>query len=509
MSSGGGGSQNVTQTNMPAWAKPYYVQLMQSTGKNIFNTDSTGSVTGIKSYTPYAGGDVNARVAGFNPNQQQVFGETMGLQTPEEFDYASQGAGMGTGMAFNAARAGLGNALGYTPGAFNVANVRAPNLTNYQMGGPENVSASELQNYGMNAAQTGFRPDLNYFQMAAPERVGSMGFSPEAASYYMSPFQKNVSDVAANEVQRRANAAKAEGTMGSINRGTFSGSRSALLQAEQDRNTEQNIGNIYTQGQQAAYQNAQQAFQQDRDSMMRAALANQQAGLTSGQANLQALLSTQQLGTQTGAQIALANLSNEQQANVQNLAAQLQTQGLSADQALRAALANQQAGLTTGQENLRALLGIQQLGSEGDLRAQLANQQYGLEGQRLSDASRQFAANIGKDIGLSGLQQGLSGSELFGRLGALRQQSNLDRLKAQAGVGSQEQQLAQQRLDAIYQAAMEGRDWDKSQLQFLSDILRGNANALGSKTVSYTQSNPLTQAAGLGVAGLGAYLRGS
>jgi hypothetical protein len=409
--SGGGGSQNVTQTNMPAWAKPYYVQLMQSTGKNIFNTDSTGSVTGIKSYTPYAGGDVNARVAEFNPNQQQVFGETMGLQTPEEFDYASQGAGMGTGMAFNAARAGLGNALGYTPGAFNVANVRAPNLTNYQMSGPE--------------------------------RVGSMGFSPEAASYYMSPFQKSVSDVAANEVQRRANAVKAEGTMGSINRGTFSGSRSALLQAEQDRNTEQNIGNIYTQGQQAAYQNAQQAFQQDRDSMMRAALANQQAGLT------------------------------------------------------------------TGQENLRALLGTQQLGSEGDLRAQLANQQYGLEGQRLSDASRQFAANIGKDIGLSGLQQGLSGSELFGRLGALRQQSNLDRLKAQAGVGSQEQQLAQQRLDAIYQAAMEGRDWDKSQLQFLSDILRGNANALGSKTVSYTQSNPLTQAAGLGVAGLGAYLRGS
>lgn len=69
-------------------------------------------------------------------------------------------------------------------------------------------------------------------------------------------------------------------------------------------------------------------------------------------------LQTQQLGTQTGTQTALANLSAEQtalanlsagqQANVQNLAAQLQTQGLNADQALRTALANQQ-GLSTQQ----------------------------------------------------------------------------------------------------------------------------------------------------------------
>ena len=41
-------------------------------------------------YTPYQG----QRIADFNPEQQQVFGETMGMQTPGQFGQASQMAGM-------------------------------------------------------------------------------------------------------------------------------------------------------------------------------------------------------------------------------------------------------------------------------------------------------------------------------------------------------------------------------------------------------------------------------
>jgi len=40
-------------------------------------------------YTPYQG----QRIADFNPEQQQVFGETMGMQTPGQFGQASQMAG--------------------------------------------------------------------------------------------------------------------------------------------------------------------------------------------------------------------------------------------------------------------------------------------------------------------------------------------------------------------------------------------------------------------------------
>ena len=108
---------------------------------------------------------------------------------------------------------------------------------------------------------------------------------------------------------------------------------------------------------------------------------------------------------------------------------------------------------------------------------------------------------------MQGLQQGLGASELMGKLGSAQQQADLDRLKAQGAAGAEQQALSQRELDTAYQQAMEARDWEKAQLQFFSDILRGNAGALGSKQVSYTNTNPYTQLAGLGIAGLGALNR--
>lgn len=419
MPSGPSGGTNVT-TNLPTFAKPYYQELMKQSASTIFDTTpytydkngkvtGGGQVTGIKAYQPYAGGDVNARVAGFSPLQQQAFQETGQLQTPEQFASATQGAGVGTQMGYGAAAQGLNQAFGYTPGQFSVDQVNAPSLEQYQMRGPRDVRS------GM--------------------------FSPDAASYYMSPYQQNVSDIAARETQRQADMASAQRSMGAIKGGTFGGSRQALMQSEADRNTQRAIGDIYAQGQQQAYQNAQQAFQSDQQ------------------------------------------------------------------RALQAALANQQAGLTTGQTNLQALLGVQSLGAGQNLQAQLANQQYNLQGQQFGEQARQYAAGLGKDIGLAGLQQGLTGSQLLGNLGAQEQAANLARLEAQQKAGAQEQNLEQQKKDIAYQQAMEARDWGKSQLQFYSDILRGNANALGSQQVSYNKTSPLTQAAGLGIAGLGALSR--
>jgi hypothetical protein len=420
MPSGGGGGTNVT-TNLPTFAKPYYQELLKQTGLNVFNTtqDVTdpktgkvikgGQVTGIKEYQPYAGGDVNARVAGFSPLQQQAQGEIGNLQTPEQFAAATQGANVGMNMGYGSAAQGLQQAFGYRPGQFNVQQVEAPELSQYQMGGPE--------------------------------RVSSQMFSPGAASYYMSPFQQNVSDIAAREYQRTADINAAKLAQQGAAMGQSGGSRQALLEAEAMRNTNQGIGDIYARGQQAAYENAQKAFQQDQANRMQASLANQQAGLT------------------------------------------------------------------TGIQNLQALLGVQSLGAGENLQAQLANQQYGLQGQQLSEQARQYAAGLGKDIGLSGLQQGLAGSQLMGQLGTAQQQADLARLQQQDKAGAEQQALEQQKKDIAYQQAMEARDYGKSQLQFYSDILRGNAGALGSQTVSYNRTNPYAQAAGLGIAGLGALSR--
>ena len=71
-SKGGGGGGNTTQTsystNLPEYAKPFYEELLKQTGKQVYQTDASGNVTGVKEYTPYGG----ERIAGFTPEQERV-----------------------------------------------------------------------------------------------------------------------------------------------------------------------------------------------------------------------------------------------------------------------------------------------------------------------------------------------------------------------------------------------------------------------------------------------------
>ena len=308
---GGGGSQpssttsTVNQTNLPAYAQPYYTELLKQTGKNVFDTDAKGNVTGIKQYEPYQG----KRVAGFNPNQQQVFNETMGLKTPGQFGYATQGAGVGNLLGYGTAERGLNAAFGPT------------------------------QNYMSDYIQGALNPQIR-------------------------------------EANLQADYFKRNEALQSMKNGAFGGSRQALMAAERERNANQMVGDILGKGYQSAFDAAQKQ--------------------------------QQYLGT----------------------------------------------------------------------------------------------------LGMQGLQQGLAGSELMGKLGSAEQQSVLDRLKAQSAVGTEQQALEQKQRDIDYQQAMEARDWEKSQLQFYSDLLRGNAGALGSRNVTYTPTpSSLQQLGGLGIAGLGAYMR--
>lgn len=177
-----------------------------------------------------------------------------------------------------------------------------------------------------------------------------------------------------------------------------------------------------------------------------------------------------------------------------------------ADQARRmqADLANQAAGLTTEQANLKAKLETQGLSSEQALKAALANQAAGLDTQKLAEQSRQFGAGLSKDVGLAGLQAGLDASKTQGAIAAAQQTADLERLKAQSG-SAEEQRAYQQKIDDIkYQQAMEAQDYQKKQLEYYSNILRGNAGALGSTQVQYNPApSAVSQYGGLGLAALG------
>jgi hypothetical protein len=490
---GGGGqptSQTVTQTNLPEYAKPYFENLLNRTQAQSY-----------QQYQPYGA----PRIAGFTPEQQGIMQSYSNLQTPGQFNQATQGLNLAGGMGAAGARAGLDQALAYQPSNYNAQQVRAPNLRNYQMANVADVRAPSLQNFGMNAAQTSFNPNLQNYQMAGPQNVASQNFGQAAADYYSNPYQQNVTNIALREAQQKGALDKNALMSGAIGRGTFGGARNALLQAEQTRGLNQQLGDIQMQGSQQGYLNAQQQFQADQARNMQAQLANQQSGLSTNQANLQAMLQTQGLGAGIGKDIALANLSNEQQANVQNLASQLQTQGLSADQALRAALANQQSALTTGQKNLDALLGVQSLGAGQNLTAQQLNQAANLQANQQNQQAQQYAAGLGQQLygtGLGGVQGAATG---LGALGAQEQTSNLARLGAQEKAAAQQQALQQTQYDTAYQDFLRQRDYPQEQLGFYSNILRGLPVQLASTQSTYQAPPNLGSqiaGAGLGLAGL-------
>jgi len=409
---GGGGQPNTTYSqtsNIPEYAQPYVEQMLGSAQKEIFNFNSTpakytqepvydmveilgerfqeptgrfkkvqtgtrdvlvpgtgtGTASGIKPYQPFSN-NPNAYFAGFSPMQQQAMGAVQNMQVAPQTQAASN-------MAAYAGAGAMGT--NYQPGQFSTGQAQAPNLQNYQMQGPGDIQVGGYNAPMMDTAQTGYNPQLQSYQMQGPQNIRSQRFNQNSAQQYMSPYMQSVVDVQQSAAQRQADIARTQRGAQAVGAGAFGGSRQAIVEAEANRALADQKGAIQAQGLQGAYSQAQQQFNADQSQRMQAAMANQQAGLQTGQQNLGAALGVQQLGAQTGMQASLANLSAAQQANVQNQAAQLQTQGMSAQQAMQAALANQQTGLAVGQQNLQARLGTQQLGASQNMQAQLANQQ--------------------------------------------------------------------------------------------------------------------------------------
>lgn len=174
---------------------------------------------------------------------------------------------------------------------------------------------------------------------------------------YMNPYTEQV--IRANEADILRGAQMGLNQLGAQAQAAraFGGSRQAVAEAELGRNVAQQLAQSSAGLRQAGFTQAQQAAQQDIQSRMQAALANQQAGLSAGT---------------TSAQL-------QQQANLANQQA-----------AMQAALANQQAGLSGAQFRLGA---AQQLGN-------LANLGFGIGQQVQQNLSSQGAMQ-------QGLQQAL------------------------------------------------------------------------------------------------------
>jgi len=283
---GGGGGGGTTETksvttNLPEYAQPFYEELLKQSGKQIYETDASGAVTGVKQFQPYTG----QRVAPFSAEQQAVQTEVAGMTTPGAFQTASGTLGTVGSQAGTAAQQGLTRALAYQPGTITPQQIQTGQFT-----------------------------------------------QPGIAQSYMDPYTQAVVDVQKREAQRQANIQKAGGAMGAIGRGTFGGARQALMQTEQDRSTQDLLNRIQAEGGSRAFQQAQQTFQADQARQLQAAQANQAAQMQAAQLGQQA----QQFGAGLGKDVGLAGLgtgletakatgqlgATEQMANLERLKAQ-------------------------------------------------------------------------------------------------------------------------------------------------------------------------------------------
>ena len=128
-----------------------------------------------------------------------------------------------------------------------------------------------------------------------------------------------------------------------------------------------------------------------------------------------------------------------------------------------------------------------------------ADQARALQAQQANVAAGGQQAALAGQLGTAGLQAGLQGSQQLGQMSATQQTADLQRLQAQASSAAEKQALQQKIDDLSYQTAMEARDWQQKQLEFYSNILRGNAGALGSTQVQYATQPAQSPLAGLGV----------
>jgi len=166
--------------------------------------------------------------------------------------------------------------------------------------------------------------------------------------------------------------------------------------------------------------------------------------------------------------------------------------------------------------------GARQLLAQTERERNLQQQLGAIQATGMQDAFKQAqqAQQFGADIGLRGISTGLQGQQVglqgaqqlgqagqtLGQLGQAEQQANLQRIQAQAAAGAEQRAQRQSLQDLAYADFLRQRDYPMEQLGYFSNLMRGIPVQLGSTTTTYAPPPSLaSQAAGLGLAGLGLY----
>ena len=435
--SGGGGGQptqtNVTQTNIPEYARPYTEAMLGATQQQLFNTNQTGvggydakgnlvanggydaegnaqagttEITGIKPYQPYSQ-NPSDYVAGFSPLQSRGFSSIENMQIAPQI-------AMGTDWANKGAQGGINSApVAYNYGAQGSQAGQQGLGIGTQGGLGYGSQAAGLTGAALGTGAAGMQAGMSYGQNAQ---------NPYAVASYMNPYIENTLRPSLQLLNQQYGMQGAQQQGAATSAGAFGGSREALMQGLNQQNRmlagNQLVGNAYNNAYNVANQNMQAASQ---------------------------------LGMQ-GAQSGLAGIQG---------ANQLYGTGL---QGVNTALAGTAQGMQGAQTGLAGVQGAQA--------------GYGL---------------------------GIQGANALNALANTQYNQEMGIAQAQLGAGAMQQQQQQQIINQGVQNYATAQQYPQQQLAFMNSMLRGLP--LQTATTQQYQAAPsfTSQAAGLGIAGAGAY----
>lgn len=510
MSGGGGGGSSgaqqvtstVTQSNLPPYVQPYFEQVLQ---RGLFES--------ARPYQPYGG----QRLAQFSPEETFVQRNIMGLQRPEQM-------GMASDIAARVGYAGMPSAMGivgqFQPQALTPGYQAREFQTGYAPGqfGTAYQAGQVGPTYRAGALQSGFQageftPGYQAGQVGPGFTAGSIA-APGVTEQYGSPFMQAVVEqqkrAAVEDFRRQLPGIGAS----AVQAGAKGGTREALIQAEAARGLQERLGEIQATGSQAAFEQAQRAFEADRAARAREA----EFGLGAFQAQEAARQEAARMGmTAQQAREASRQAAEEfrqrafqQQEAARQAEAEMGIRGFQAQEAARQQqeqfrMQAQQAGEAARQEAARMGLSAQ----EASDAARRAQEQFMMQAGQFNIEQQRQRALLGLE-GLAaeraGLGQRLSAAELLSGLGARQQELDLQRLGAMGGVGAERRGLMQRGLDIGYEDFLRQQAYGREQLGYLSNLLQGVPIQPGS-TVSTFGRVPSAgeQALGAGLGALGLY----
>jgi len=169
--------------------------------------------------------------------------------------------------------------------------------------GPQIAEFSPEQEQAFTGIQGLVGQGQEYFDPSADlAKSSAVAPTSESVRAAMSPFTQNVVNIQQREALRQADVAQQQLAAQAAGAGGLGGSRMAILEAEQNRNTQQLLGDIQARGQAAAFEDAQTRLLQQSGRELAASGQLMNLGGLAPQQSLKELTAVEAIGAQKQAQ---------------------------------------------------------------------------------------------------------------------------------------------------------------------------------------------------------------